>query len=47
MEIWSLLCPVIGFISPFAIIFCLDVLVGHVGLLTSKAGILRQFAPRP
>jgi len=43
--IWSLLCLAIGLVSPSAIIFCLDVLVGHIDPLTSMADILRrQFA---
>ena len=43
--IWSLRCLAIGLVSPSAIIFCLDVLVGHMDPLTSMASILRrQFA---
>ncbi len=42
---WSLLCLGIGLVTPSAILFCMDVLIGHIDPLTSIAGILRrQFA---
>lgn len=43
--IWSLLCLAIGLVSPSAILFCMDLLLGHMDPLTSMEGILRrQFA---
>jgi len=42
---WSLIGFAIGLVSPSAIIFCLEVFVGHIGPITSIADILRrQFA---